>query len=122
MLIDMDTLSMGNPVFDLQGVYITYQQFKEDEPDNPMNFLGIDEAMADLIWDRTFSLYYSGRDEDSCLAVSRIIRLLASIRFLYLLAVSDLKEGELGQLRIRHTNEHIRQLCSEIGETDFGRL
>ena len=41
MLIDMDTLCVGDPVFDLMGIYMTYMLFNEDEPDNSMKFLGI---------------------------------------------------------------------------------
>ena len=122
LLIDMDTLSVGNPVFDLQGIYLTYQQFKEDEPDNTLNFLGIDADMADHIWDKTFSLYYSDKDEDSLCIIFRIIRLLAVIRFLQLLAASDLKNSDLGALRIRHSKEHISHLLTDIREEDFDRL
>ncbi len=110
MLIDMDTLSVGQPVFDLQGLYVTYQAFKEDEPDNTLNFLGITGQMSDMIWKRTLSLYY-GTDYDKI--PERIldeIRILAYIRFLFIIVVSDLKNNELGKLRIRHCVEHLTEL------------
>ena len=46
MLIDMDGLSTGDPVYDLQALYVTYKMFKEDEPDNTINFLVFQQKSA----------------------------------------------------------------------------
>ena len=56
MLIDMETLCTGQPVFDLQGLYVTYKAFPEDEPDNVRNFLGIRPETAEYIWHRLLEL------------------------------------------------------------------
>ncbi|MCR5398598.1 MAG: anti-sigma factor antagonist [Lachnospiraceae bacterium] len=110
MLIDMDTLATGQPVFDLQGLYVTYQAFKEDEPDNTLNFLGITGQMSDRIWQRILSLYYDTEYDNIPEKTMNEIRILAYIRFLYIIVVSDLKNCELGKLRIRHCVEHLTDL------------
>ena len=116
MLIDMDTLSRGDPVFDLAGLYVTYKAFEEDEPENSMNFLGISNEMADHIWDKLMRYYFETEDEDELRAIGKKIRIAASVRFLYIVTQSDLKNSELGSLRIRHTREHIDELLGEVDD------
>ena len=53
LLIDMDTLTQGSPIFDLQGVYVAYQAFEEDEPGNTKAFLGISAELAGFVWCKT---------------------------------------------------------------------
>ena len=62
LLIDMETLSVGDPVFDLQSLYVTYQAYGEDEADNTMQFLGIPSELADYIWHNTLKFYFDNRD------------------------------------------------------------
>ena len=119
MIIDMDTLSAGHPIFDLAALYVTYQTFKEDEPGNTMDFLGIPSPTADYIWKVLMLNYFGPIGEDAFGALTDKIRLVASIRFLYILAVSDLKNGPLGSLRIQHTREHIDELLSRVDNLVF---
>ena len=110
MLIDMDTLSVGHPIFDLQGLYVTYKLFKEDEPDNTLNFLGISSEMADHIWDRIIEIYFKDRDASEVEAIQNDIICLACVRFLNILTTSDLKNGELGERRINRSVSTLEKL------------
>ncbi len=111
MLIDMDTLSAGQPIFDLQALYVTYRLFEEDEPENSMRFLGISNETAEFIWDRIMDNYFNKADSFDTLDK---IKLVAYIRFLYIITTSALKEGELGKRRIEHTKEHIREVLGRV--------
>ena len=63
LLIDMDTLSVGHPIFELAALYAPYVAFNEDEPGNSMAFFGItDEEAADL-YDQLIKLYLEKDDE-----------------------------------------------------------
>ena len=108
MLIDMDTLCVGDPVFDLCELYVTYVLFGEDEPDNSMNFLGISAEMSQRIWDGVVSYYFDGAGETG--PVIQKIKKAAALRFLYIVTASDLKNSELGKIRIEHTRKHIDEL------------
>ena len=110
MLIDMDTLSVGHPIFDLQGLYVTYKLFKEDEPDNTLNFLGISAEMADHIWDRIIEIYFKDRDASEVEAIQNDIVCLACVRFLSILTNSDLKNGDLGERRIKRSVSTLEEL------------
>lgn len=46
ILIDMDTLSVGHPIFEYAQLYAPYCAFEEDEPGNTKAFLGIEPEDA----------------------------------------------------------------------------
>lgn len=112
MLIDMETLCIGQPIFDLQGIYVAYKAFPEDEPDNATKFLGIRPETAEYIWRRLLELYFG--TEANLREIEEKIKVLAYIRFLQLLVTTDLQNSELGKLRIKHTQEHLQELSANI--------
>lgn len=112
MLIDMEILCIGQPIFDLQGIYVAYKAFPEDEPDNATKFLGIRPETAEYIWRRLLELYFG--TEANLREIEEKIKVLAYIRFLQLLVTTDLQNSELGKLRIKHMQEHLQELSASI--------
>ena len=111
---------MGDPVFDLQSLYVTYQAYGEDEADNAMQFLGISNEMADFIWSKTLEYYFDDRDPSVRPSAETKIRLLAYVRFLYLLTVLHIGREDLMQIRIGHTLEHLRELVNQVDSLEIG--
>ena len=114
ILIDMETLSAGDPVFDLQGLFLTYQLFNEDEPDNTINFLGLSKKLADMIWEKTISYYFENRTEEAVRDAERKIRIVAYIRFLDLLHTLGIGRRDLTPIRTEHTIAHLRELVNTV--------
>ena len=114
LLIDMDTLTQGSPIFDLQGVYVAYQEYLEDEPGNNLTFLGIDDDLSRLVWRRTLEYYFDTTDAEKLTALENKIRLVAAVRFLLLIGPSDPKAKDLAAVRIRHTQAHIDELLEKV--------
>ena len=114
LLIDMDTLTQGSPIFDLQGIFVVYQAFEEDEPGNTMAFLGISADLAGFVWNQTMAYYFDGRGPEPLARNKDRIRLLACVRFLQLIGVTGLKDNELADARIRHTQAHIDELLAKV--------
>ncbi len=114
MLIDMETIATGQPIFDLQALYVTYCAFSEDCPDNLSSFLGIPDDLGEPIWNAIIENYYDNTEKKDLTAINDKIRLLATVRFLYLLAVTDLKKGELGEKRIQRSKSHIEELLGKV--------
>jgi len=114
MLIDMDTLCVGDPVFDLMGIYVSYLLFNEDEPDNSMKFLGITGEMSDFVYEKTLSCYFSDRSPAAICEAKKKICVVACVRFLYLIAVMGIGKPELKQLRIDHALDHLRGLIDHV--------
>ena len=114
MLIDMDTLSLGQPIFDMAGIFVTYYAFEEDDPDNGMMFLGISNEICNQIWEKTVRYYYDTDDEKELNKMRDKIRILGYIRFLNIIIESDLKDSELGKIRIKHAIEHLGELIKQV--------
>lgn len=114
MLIDMETIATGQPIFDLQALYVTYCAFSEDCPDNLSSFLGIPDDLGEPIWNAIIENYYDNTEKKDLPAINDKIRLLATVRFLYLLAVTDLKKGELGEKRIQRSKSNIEELLGKV--------
>ena len=119
MLIDMDTISTGQPIFDLQALYVTYIAFGEDEVNNLPNFLGLPNEMGERIWKRILENYFETTDEKRLSEISDKIKLLAMVRFLYLIASTELKNGELGKKRMMHAKEHIAELINTVSDLNL---
>ena len=53
MMIDMDTLSTGDPVFEFGALYTSYISFSEDDPGNTLKFHGLSEETCTRIFSET---------------------------------------------------------------------
>lgn len=116
MLIDMDTISTGQPIFDLMALYVTYILFTEDDPDNLRSFLGIPNDWGGRIWQSILGNYFGSADEQKLSAIQDKITLTASVYFLSMLVSGDLKNGELGEKRIRRSQGHIAGLLERVDD------
>ena len=114
MLIDMDTLSVGDPVFDLMGLYLAYIQFNEDEPTNTQDFLGLSEERCTAIWKVALKTYFDGADTAALETAEKKIIAVSSVRFLYLIAVLGIGKPELKQMRVDHTVTRLNELVKEL--------
>ena len=63
LLIDMDTLAMGHPIFEFAGIFLAYVGFSSVDHDNVKQFLGIDYACAEQFWKATLKYYFEGKDQ-----------------------------------------------------------
>jgi len=63
LLIDMDTLCYGHPIFELGSMFNAYKGYGATDPTNVETFLGITNEMADEFWRKSLSLYLGTQDE-----------------------------------------------------------
>ena len=111
MLIDMDTLSQGLPIFDLGGIYLAYIAFVEDDPENCKRFFGIDKEMADRIFYGVMDNYYREISEQEKKEILEKVKIIGYTNFLNMLKPE--KHEELAALRIRHTIEFLKMFFVE---------
>ena len=62
LLIDMDTLCHGHPVFELASIYNAYVGFGLIDPDCTMKFLGLSAETCYTFWRRSLELYLGTQD------------------------------------------------------------
>ncbi len=64
LLIDMDTLSVGHPVYELSQMYLAYLGFSETDPDDVKRFLGIDRETSLKFFNSSLKYYFEGKDDE----------------------------------------------------------
>ena len=65
LLIDMDTLTHGDPIFELAAIYAPYVAFEEDDPGNTKRFLGCEpEFTKKLFEDLVVGCLGRNKEED----------------------------------------------------------
>lgn len=119
ILIDMDTLSHGHPVFELANIYLAHIGFGADDPAVVERFLGLPYELARRIW-YTFLPRYLGTDDPAVLAeVERKAQLLSTVRLLRH-TVRRMKEQTDAERRIiDRCCRDIRELLPTIGTLSF---
>ena len=64
LLIDMDTLAAGNPIYEFAFMYNAYIGFEETFPRERVGaFLGLNYEQVHTIWEETIRLYFGTDDE-----------------------------------------------------------
>ena len=77
LVIDMDTLCVGLPIFDLVQMYNAYVGYSELDPEIVLAFQGYPAETAGRFWHETLSAYLGTTDEEALLEAEEKIRILA---------------------------------------------
>lgn len=65
LILDMDTLSHGHPVFELASMYNAYCGFSDPDHEAVKRFLGIDRETSVRFWRKSLELYLGTTDEQT---------------------------------------------------------
>lgn len=82
LLIDMDTLCLGHPIFEFASIFLAYIGFGEVNHDNTMQFLGIPYEMGEEFWHKTLHLYFDTDDEDRCEEIANKAKVVGYARLM----------------------------------------
>ena len=82
ILIDMDTLSTGHPVFEFASIYLAYQGYGELDHDAVERFLKIKWDDAAYIWNKLVDLYFADKDDAFKKAVEDKAKVIGYTRML----------------------------------------
>ena len=82
LLIDMDTLCVGHPIFELASIYNAYLGFGELDHSRTKDFLGIDYEIAGKIWKKTLELYLDTTDPERLNEVAEKARIVGYTRLI----------------------------------------
>lgn len=118
ILIDMDTLSHGHPVFELADVYITYVGFGETDPANVENFLGLSYDTAVKFWDIFATCYLGTDDKEKIKKFEDKVRLLSYVRLINHTAKRN-ADTEEGKKAIAYSVEKIDELVKIVDSLEF---
>lgn len=77
LVIDMDTLSVGHPIFDLVQMYNAYAGYSISDPEIVLRFQGYDAATARRFWRASLAEYIGTSDENKVTEVENKVRCLS---------------------------------------------
>ena len=80
MLIDMDTLCIGDPIFELASIYNSYYGFGVIDKKAIEDFLGISIEKAHYLWEHISRKYYDDLNDDDYQKMCRKIECLGLLR------------------------------------------
>lgn len=85
ILIDMDKVGFGNPVFEFAGLFACYIAFNEDDPEDSMKFFGLSKEVCSRFYHQTLACYF--RNDARLPEVEDQIRVVGYLRYLYVMIV-----------------------------------
>ena len=65
LLIDMDTLSVGHPIFEFAAIFAAYKGFSCVDKENGAKFLGITTEQCNQFLESTFKYYFEGESQET---------------------------------------------------------
>ncbi|MEG2107537.1 MAG: anti-sigma factor antagonist [Clostridia bacterium] len=80
LLIDMDTLSYGHPIFEFAQIYLTYVGFGEYDHNVSVNFLGLSYEMTNQLWASSIREYFNTLDENAISEIFAKIKVISYTR------------------------------------------
>lgn len=118
ILIDMDTLSHGHPIFELANTCFTYVGFSEFDKQNVESFLGISNESAQKIWDAFLPAYLKTDDPERIKEVDAKAKLLSYARVIsrsHKFTYTEEKKQEI----ISAAKQKMEELLSQVNELTF---
>ena len=77
LLIDMDTLSVGHPIFELVGMYNAYVGYSEYDPSIVLSFQRYPAQIARRFWHDSLAAYLNARSDEKVREVEEKVRCLS---------------------------------------------
>ena len=132
ILIDMDHLSVGDPVFEFASLFASYIAYNEVNPLNSDQFFGIDREVSARIFYGTLREYLKQLmaqrypeeprelGEKEYEEAEEKAKILGYLRFLTILTVEKKKEqSELKEREIRYAADRLHELAFKVSELGF---
>ena len=82
LLIDMDTLCVGHPIFELGSMFNAFVGYSEINHQNVMDFFGYSFEVAEKFWNMTLKMYLGTDDEAVCKSVAEKAMVIGYTRML----------------------------------------
>ena len=119
ILIDMDCLSYGHPIFELVNMYFAFVGIVEIYPDNADTFLGMNKEVAKLIWDCFLPHYFETNDQDKLNKLTDKIRLLTFVRILRHIVRQSKRDNQDASKEISYCIDEIHRLLDKVDTLVF---
>ena len=119
LLIDMDTLSHGHPVFELASMYNAYLGYSELDHQIIQDFLGISHETAAEFWNKSLRLYLAGADEQTVREIEEKAMIVGYARIMRRRIRRNGYATEEGRAEIENAARHLAELLPKVDTLTF---
>ena len=119
LLIDMDTLSVGHPVFELASIYNALIGFSELDHSVVRRFQGFDFETARTFWRKALAAYLGTDGEAALRAVEDKARIVGYTRLLRRSLRRNLQGTPSGRAEFDHWTRELTELLERTDTLDF---
>lgn len=110
LLIDLDTLSCGDAIFELSGLYCCYKAFSEPQTEEFDTFFELPTETLRRVLSTVLRSYYEGLTEEQLAENEKKIALLSYMYMSYLGQIGDLSSREAADAMLRSFREYLPQV------------
>ena len=119
ILIDMDTLCTGHPVFELASVYNAFVGFSELDESVAMKFQGFSAETCRRIWELVLEMYFDEADDEMRALHAKQAMLIGYTRLMRRRIRRGGLEDPVGQQEIACYKQHILELLDQVDRLDW---
>jgi len=119
LLIDMDTLSYGHPVFELASMYLGFVAFGESDHSITERFMGLPYETTTKIWKMALKKYLGAEDDAVVTAVEEKAQIVGYTRLMRRTIRRNGLNTEEGQKTIAVCKEKLFDLIPRTDSLDF---
>ena len=119
LIIDMDTLAVGHPVFELGSMYNAFLGFSEYNQEITKSFLGFDRDLARTFWDKSLGLYLGTNDGKRLREVEDKARIVGYTRLIRRSIRRNGLETERGRAEIDLWKGELTELLENVDTLVF---
>ena len=119
LLIDMDTLCLGHPVFEFASIYLAYIGYSELDHSNTLSFLGIPFETTSRLWKDTVRMYFDTDDETALRAIEDKAKVIGYTRMMRRTIRRNGFGTEEGRAIIDHCKAQLADLLSRVDSLTF---
>ena len=119
LLIDMDTLAVGDPIFELAGMFNAFIGFSEMDHQVILDFQGFDHETAETFWHKSLSAYLETKCETKIREVEDKARILGYTRMIRRSIRRGGMDTEAGRAQIDFWKERLLKLLEKTDTLTF---
>ncbi len=119
LLIDMDTLSFGHPVFELASMFLGFVGFGELDYDVTLKFMKLPYETTTYIWKKSLSLYLGTEDEERIREVEEKAMIVGYARLMRRTIKRIGYDNAEGKAIIDNCKAHLSELLCKVDTLDF---
>ena len=120
LLIDMDTLAVGHPIFELASMYNSFVGYSEMDHEIIKKFQGFDFETGSTFWRKSLAAYLGTDSEDRIREVEDKARIIGYTRMIRRSIRRKGLESEAGRAEIAFWKERLLRLLEKTDALTFG--